>query len=93
MFGDGAWSPGRTSVQEVRFQAWLRSLASGRFVVVEIGAGTRVPTVRAASEQLAAAGRVPLIRINPRDFSGPANAISLAGPAAAVLAELDTRIP
>ena len=93
MFGDGAWSPGRTSAQEVRFQAWLRSLARGRFVVIEIGAGTDVPTVRSTAEQLTAAGRVPLIRINPRDFAGPLNAIPLAGTAAAVLAELDARIP
>jgi NAD-dependent SIR2 family protein deacetylase len=93
MFGDGAWSPGRTSAQEVRFQAWLRSLARGRFVVVEIGAGTNVPTVRSTAEQLAAAGRVPLIRINPTEFAGPENVIPLPGPAAAVLAELDGRIP
>jgi len=92
MFGDDSWSPGRTSIQEVRFQAWLRSLARGRFVVIEIGAGTSVPTVRLTSEQLAASGRVPLIRINPRDFASPADSIPLAGTAATVLAELDARI-
>jgi NAD-dependent SIR2 family protein deacetylase len=92
MFGDESWSPGRTSAQQVRFQAWLRSLARGRFVVIELGAGTRVSTVRAQSEELAAAGRVPLIRINPRDFAGPPNAIPLPGTALAVLRELDARI-
>ncbi len=92
MFGDDRWSPGRTSVQQVRFQAWLRSLARGRFAVIELGAGTRVPTVRATSEQLAAAGRVPLIRINPRDIAGPPDAIALEGPALAVLQELDAKI-
>jgi NAD-dependent SIR2 family protein deacetylase len=92
MFGDEAWSPGRTSAQEVRFKAWLRSLARGRFVVVEIGAGTHFPTVRSTSEHLAAAGRVPLIRINPREFDGPENAISLAGTASEVLLELDARM-
>jgi len=92
MFGDEAWSPGRTSAQGVRFKAWLRSLARGRFVVVEIGAGTRVPTVRSTSEQLAVAGRVPLIRINPRESDGPENAIPLAGTASAALLELDARM-
>ncbi len=85
MFGDDAWSPGRTLAQQVRFQAWLRSLARGKFVVMELGAGTAVPTVRLTSEQLAAAGRVPLIRINPRDSAGPLGALVLADDARAVL--------
>jgi NAD-dependent SIR2 family protein deacetylase len=92
MFGDKSWSPGRTSAQQVRFQAWLRPLARGGFTVVEIGAGLRVPAVRSMSEQLAAAGRAPLIRINPRDFEVPPGGIPLAGPALAVLQELDARI-
>jgi hypothetical protein len=61
--------------------------------MVEIGAGPDVPTVRSTAEQLTAAGRVPLIRINPTDFVGPENVIPLPGPAATVLAELDARIP
>lgn len=85
MFGDDAWCPGRTSVQQVRFQAWLRSLARGKFAVIELGAGTAVPTVRLTSEQLAAAGRVPLIRINPRDSGGPPGTLVLADGARAAL--------
>ena len=92
MFGDDRWSPVRSSVQQVRFQAWLRSLVRGRFIVIELGAGIHVATVRAQSEELAAAGRVPLIRINPRDFAGPPNAVPLSGTALAVLEELDSRI-
>ncbi len=85
MFGDDAWSPGRTLAQQVRFRAWLRSLARGKFAVMELGAGTAVPTVRHTSEQLAAAGRVPLIRINPQDFGGPPGTLVLADGARAVL--------
>jgi hypothetical protein len=48
--------------------------------------------VRSTSEQLAVAGRVPLIRINPREFDGPENAIPLAGTASAALLELDARM-
>jgi NAD-dependent SIR2 family protein deacetylase len=92
MFDDESWSPGRTSTQQVRFQTWLRSLARGRFVVIELGAGTRVSTVRTASERMAAAGRVPLIRINPEDVAGPPNAVVLAGTALTVLREIDARI-
>jgi hypothetical protein len=71
--------------QQVRFRAWLRSLARGKFAVMELGAGTAVPTVRRTSEQLAAAGRAPLIRINPRDAEGPPGALVLADGARAVL--------
>jgi NAD-dependent SIR2 family protein deacetylase len=92
MFDDTAWTPGRASIQEVRFQAWLRLLARGRFVVVEIGAGTNVATVRSKSEQLTAAGRVSLIRINPTEFAGPEKVISLPGTALAILQELDARM-
>jgi hypothetical protein len=48
--------------------------------------------VRATSEQLASAGRVPLIRINPRDCGGSPNVVPLAGTALAVLRELDARL-
>jgi NAD-dependent SIR2 family protein deacetylase len=92
MFDDENWSPGRTSIQQVRFQTWLRSLARGRFVVIELGAGIRVSTVRTASERMAAAGRVPLIRINPEDVANPPNAVVLAGTALTVLQELAARI-
>jgi NAD-dependent SIR2 family protein deacetylase len=85
MFGDDTWSPSRTRAQQVRFQAWLRSLARGKFVVMELGAGTAVPIVRLTSEQLAATGRVPLIRINPRDSAGPPGTMALADGARAVL--------
>jgi len=85
MFDDRTWSPGRTSAQQVKFRAWQRTLARGRFAVIEIGAGTAVPTVREAAEQLAAAGRVPLIRVNPRDYQGEANVLSLPGSALEVL--------
>ena len=46
MFSDNKWSPGRTTAQQVRFRAWLRSLARGRFAVIEIGAGATGPSVR-----------------------------------------------
>jgi NAD-dependent SIR2 family protein deacetylase len=92
MFGDEKWSPGRATTQQVLFRAWLRSLARGKFAVIEIGAGPTGPSVRSTSEQLAAAGRVALIRINPQDCGGSENVIPLAGTALAVLRELDARI-
>ena len=67
MFGDWHWAPGRTSAQERRFSEWLASAAGPNLVIVELGAGSAVPTVRMTSEQLASRAGATLIRINPRE--------------------------
>jgi NAD-dependent SIR2 family protein deacetylase len=88
MAEDGAWSSGRTLAQQVRFRAWQGSLARGRFGVIEIGTDGAGLTVRQAAEQLAAAGRVPLIRIQSQATPESPNTIPLIGEVAAVLQEL-----
>jgi NAD-dependent SIR2 family protein deacetylase len=66
MFGDFDWVSDRTDDQARSHAAWLRSLRGSRVVVVEIGAGTAVPTVRRHAE-LNAATTGALIRINTRE--------------------------
>ncbi|MDD3765256.1 MAG: hypothetical protein PHP86_18325 [Nevskiales bacterium] len=61
MFGDPAWVAGRTEAQEARLARWQSRVR--RPLVVELGAGLHVPTVRLFAE---GAGGV-LLRINPRD--------------------------
>ncbi|MGF6771498.1 NAD-dependent SIR2 family protein deacetylase [Paraburkholderia sp. GAS199] len=61
MFGDYDWIALRTEAQESRLNAWLGSVE--RPVVVELGAGKTIPTVRNFSERVSAR----VIRINPRD--------------------------
>ena len=41
-----------------------------KLVVIELGAGTAVPTVRNTSQQIAKRFNVSLIRINPRESFG-----------------------
>lgn len=65
MFGDWDWIEARTREQERRLAGWLRSVE--RPVVVEVGAGSTVATVRAFVQSLDA----PLIRINPRESQVP----------------------
>jgi NAD-dependent SIR2 family protein deacetylase len=65
MFGDRDWIDARTRQQERRLTAWLRSVE--RPVVVEVGAGSTVATVRAFVHGLDA----PLVRINPRESQVP----------------------
>jgi len=61
MFNDGAWLDERTEAQYERFEAWLAQ--ARRLVVIELGAGTDVPSVRRMCESRGA----PLVRINPRE--------------------------
>ena len=54
MFNDPAWVAGPSDHQREGLNEWLAD--AGRIVVVEIGAGTDIPTVRHFSERLVAVG-------------------------------------
>jgi len=72
MFGDFNWEYSRTDAQRERLTAWMDKLEQegATLAIVELGAGTAVPTVRNTSEQIATRFDVPLIRINPRESFG-----------------------
>ena len=72
MFGDFSWEDERTDAQRIRLGLWINRLESegAKLAIVEMGAGTAVPTVRHTSEQIALRFNVPLIRINPRESFG-----------------------
>jgi NAD-dependent SIR2 family protein deacetylase len=61
MFNDGDWVPDRMEMQYAHLQTWVSSVQ--RPVVIEIGAGTAIPSVRRLGEVF----KGPLIRINPRE--------------------------
>lgn len=72
MFGDWGWISRRTEAQETALVAWLERVR--RPVVIELGAGESVPTVRRFAETIG--GR--LVRINPQaEPTLPAGAIHL----------------
>ena len=79
MFGDWAWVPDRSEVQQHAFAKWLEALTASnrRLVVVELGAGITIPTVRLTSERLAERHGRTLVRINPRDNEVPSGHIGL----------------
>ncbi|MBF0380445.1 MAG: NAD-dependent deacetylase [Magnetococcales bacterium] len=79
MFGDWGWDGARSSEQEYRLQNWLDTIRveGAKLVIIEIGAGLSVPTIRMSSERFADICNGVLIRINPRDFSVPYSHISL----------------
>ncbi len=88
MFGDWAWIPDRSSDQERRFESWLEEVGESALVIIEIGAGSAVPTVRMLSERTAAHLGATLIRINPREPQVPHGQIGFAASAMETLTAL-----
>ena len=76
MFGDGGFLGARSDNQASRYQEWLARQDLHGVVIVEMGAGTAVPTVRYHSERLQSAGAT-LIRLNPRESRGPRGTLSM----------------
>jgi len=79
MFGDWSWVGHRSEAQHERLARWLDGLdgASARLAVIELGAGTAIPTVRQTSESVARRLAGTLIRINPREEEVPYGQIGL----------------
>lgn len=74
MFGDWSWIQRRTHEQGIRMVQWLEQLSSTsqRLAIIELGAGTAVPTVRWQSERVAQQlTDTALIRINIREPQVP----------------------
>lgn len=79
MFGDFGWNYSRTNEQRDRLVRWMDRVESegAKLAIIEMGAGTAIPTVRNTSEQIAKRFGVPLIRINPRESEGAEIGIAL----------------
>ena len=67
MFGDFSWIGDRTGRQESRFGTFLEESRGYRTAVVELGAGTSIPTIRNLSERLGRRTGVTVVRVNPRE--------------------------
>jgi NAD-dependent SIR2 family protein deacetylase len=88
MFGDFGWVPDRTDEALRALRSWQESLSGRHVVVLELGAGTAISTVRVHAERSGT-----LIRINPRESAIPgARGVSLAMGAADALSEIDKRL-
>lgn len=103
MFDDYRWLHHRAGQQRARLDTWLQKIGSAaRIVVIELGAGTHIPTVRHFSDRLLSHG-ASLVRINPTDPGVPRSragasstraerAVGLRSPALATLVEIDARL-
>jgi NAD-dependent SIR2 family protein deacetylase len=89
MFGDFSWLPDRTRRQERAFDEFLTDHGGEKIVVLEMGAGTAIPTIRYLGERLAERNNAVLIRINPREGHVPPGQISISAGAVEGLQEID----
>jgi len=67
MFNDYSWIAARSHGQEMRFDLFIDQHRAQRLVVIEMGAGTAIPTIRALSERVGRLSGATVIRINPRE--------------------------
>lgn len=86
MFGDWQWNEARSLEQQQRYKRWKAATADCRRVVIELGAGLTVPTVRDECEY----SRGTLIRINPNETETPDGGISVSYKALEALTRIDS---
>ncbi|KFI08309.1 Sir2 family NAD-dependent protein deacetylase [Massilia sp. BSC265] len=87
MFDDDGWIEERRALQAARCRGWLEQVR--RPVVIEVGAGLNIPTVRHFARRVVLRHGGALIRINPREPQiGELPGIGIAGGALATLAAI-----
>ncbi|MFK5970147.1 MAG: Sir2 family NAD-dependent protein deacetylase [Candidatus Marithrix sp.] len=74
MFEDYDWKARRAIIQRYNYENWKIKNQDKKIVVVELGAGKAIPTVRHVSQSMPG----KLVRINPRDSDGLDGTISIA---------------
>ena len=75
MFGDWNWVNERNQLQRRAEKAWLNQVVTGllNVVVVEMGAGTSIPSVRHFSHRMSHEYGARIVRINPREPQVPSS--------------------
>lgn len=91
MFGDGAWREERTHAQMGALQQALAGMR--RPLVIELGAGRAIPSVRHFGQRVLHEHGGRLVRVNPRDWQPPTPLdVGLPMGAAEALAAIDTAL-
>lgn len=93
LFDDGAWVSKDRDSQRGRYLHWLAGLKGRRVVVLEVGAGTAIPTIRRLGEDLVARGRATLVRVNPQASESDEPAIPVRMGALEALRRIEEALP
>lgn len=91
LFGDNLWTCSRHVEQMKHYLAWRDALEGARVAVLEIGAGSTIPSVREQCELVTERYDATLIRINPFESECP-EGIGIPLGACAALTQLDRMI-
>jgi len=92
MFNDWSWVPDRSESQHQRLDEFLDRNATAPLVVVELGAGTAIPSIRALGERLGARPGCVVVRVNPREPAIRAPHLALAAGALAALRAIEAEL-
>lgn len=65
MFSDFGWVNRRATIQRLQFEEWLETI--DRVAVIELGAGTAIPSIREMGRNVIQRKRGTIIRINVRE--------------------------
>lgn len=94
MFGDFAWVAGAMEEQRRRYQQWLASVRGKQLVIVEVGAGTALATIRWFGEKLMGEqARTTLVRINPDASDADEPAVPVRMKALEALRRIEEKLP
>lgn len=94
MFGDYSWISTRSEDQSTNFHNWIdkQKNINSKIVVIELGAGVAVPSIRFLSKRIVKNYNAKLIRINPRDTKVPNGQISIPLGAMQSLSEIEKEL-
>ena len=94
MFGDVAWVADAMEAQRRRYQQWLASVRGKQLVIIELGAGTALATIRWFGEKLTAERtRTTLVRINPDASDADEPAVPVRMTALEALTRIEEKLP
>ena len=77
MFSDWYWDSNNSSIQQRKYLNWLEQNGKKNLVILEIGAGENIPTVRLECESVYSLQKDSFIRINPIEYKTPKGGISI----------------
>lgn len=79
MFNDWDWIAKRSHQQSIKFSEFKKNIKnkSLKLVIIEIGAGTAIPSIRIISQNTSNEFSASIVRINPREYSGKSSVISI----------------
>lgn len=70
MFNDGSFNDKRISLQKQNYKTWLKYKENKNILIIELGAGTAIPSMRLFGENFCNKNKI-LLRINPNECYFP----------------------